>query len=1108
MDELLSYASTLAEKPAYPINAPIQGRIAYVVSHGQTYASNGYAIRTQGIAQALNQHGFETLCFVRPGRPWELHAKNKVAPESTIEGVRYIHTRWQNDKAPVGNKERLEANVKKYVELFKVYRPSAVLAASNHAVGLPAWIAAKHLGLPFYNEVRGFWELSRAAREAEYKNTAAFKLEAERDAFVAKRAQTVFTLSKPMKDELVKRGVKASNIALVPNGVSQLPNIKPVNPALKKKLGITDDEKVIGYIGSFSAYEGLEVLLDACTQLVAAGEKLKLLLVGDDQPITTAVSDSNEQDSNEQVGKAEQTRWLIQVGRVPHDQVAEYYALIDSVVIPRKPLAVCKLVPPMKAAEALAHGKRLVVSDVAPLAEYADKYEGVVSFEAGSAASLATALQGSLKQPAPKPSTELLFSAYTEPMVRTLKGEGSAQVQKVAVEAQAKPTEPTKPQAETQAPTKAATATPVKKAAVEPKAKAQTKPTHKPAIKLTREVTWQRFDLNGDNVIRILGNVSIKNGGDKAGVLLVELFDKDGKKISPDEIALPQSEVFGGSFMYLQHTEGKKAQIAYLEASSAVSYVRLGAVLFHCKGNTKVEVSDLEVKAIKFSPSSEKKLVSDLKKPSDFKVAIIADEFTYNSFCQEFEALPIEPGNWLDVFQDKNPDVFFCESAWSGVDSARRPWKGRVYTSENFRNENRKDLFEILDYCKKAGIPTVFWNKEDPTHHHDLVHNFVDTAKNFDYVFTTAGECVESYKRVHGIKNVFALPFATNPRLFNPVEEGVRSDHAVFAGSWYANHENRSKVMESILDGLVEGGFKLDLYDRFYDDDDPLHSWPEKYKKFLNPSKPHHEMPGVYKSSKFGLNFNTVTKSPTMFARRVFELMSSNTLVVSNYSKGVDEMFGDLVVFPDRDPKRIKSLTSNEVDSLRHKALHEVLEKHTYKQRWRSILKTIGLPFVESDTALTFIYIVKKREEALAAISWYQQYGMQFSGSRLLLVADISMEPLDVAKLYQEFNRYGVSVTSALHAERYAMVDRYRPVETSHFVALRPGMNADAERIKEGALHLQYMTEHLVALKQRSGQRYIKEPAGADAVVMGSASQFTDWLKHQAQKQSFTAYWV
>lgn len=418
MDELLSHASKLADTPTQPLNAPIQGRIAYMVSHGQSYASNGYAIRTQGIAHALNQHGFETLCFVRPGRPWELNAESNVAPETTIEGVRYIHTRWKNDAAPKSGKPLLEESINKYIELFRVYRPSAVLAASNHAVGLPAWVAAKRLGLPFYNEVRGFWELSRAAREPEYENSAAFRKEAERDAFVAKQAQKVFTLNQPMKEELVKRGVTAENIAIVPNGVTKLPEIKPANPALKKRLGIEEGDKVVGYIGSFSAYEGLEVLLEACAQLVAQGEKIKLLLVGDEQPITKAVGD------HALVKEANSTPWLIQVGRVAHEQVGDYYALLDAVVIPRKPLAVCNIVPPIKAAEALSYGKRLVVSDIAPLAEYAKEHKRVVSFDADNAGSLVESLQRSLKLPAPKPNAELLFSVHTEPMVWALKLKG------------------------------------------------------------------------------------------------------------------------------------------------------------------------------------------------------------------------------------------------------------------------------------------------------------------------------------------------------------------------------------------------------------------------------------------------------------------------------------------------------------------------------------------------------------------------------------------------------------------------------------------------------------------------------------------------------------
>jgi len=426
MDALLQHAAQLAHQPGQPLLLPIKGRIAYVVSHGQSYASNGYAIRTQGVARALNQSGLETLCFVRPGRPWEIEEySSSISPEVAVDGVRYIHSHWQDGDAPESARERLKKSAERFVELFRVYRPSAVIVASNWIIGLPAWVAAKRLGLPFYNEVRGFWELSHDADEPGYALSQQGLKAVERDTFVAQQALKVFTLNEPMKGELGQRGVDERKIEIVPNGLSELPLVQPADPGLKQKLGIQEGDKVVGYVGSFNAYEGLDVLFDACNELVQGGKKLKLLLVGDDQPLTGAANVPQ---------RLADKPWLIQVGRVPHDQVADYYALLDAVVIPRKPLAVCQLVPPMKAAEALAYGKRLVVSDVAPLAEYAAKYDGVVSFEAGSATSLATALQGSLKLPVPKPSTELLFSAHTEPMVRALRGEGSAPVQKVAPE--------------------------------------------------------------------------------------------------------------------------------------------------------------------------------------------------------------------------------------------------------------------------------------------------------------------------------------------------------------------------------------------------------------------------------------------------------------------------------------------------------------------------------------------------------------------------------------------------------------------------------------------------------------------------------------------------
>lgn len=542
-----------------------------------------------------------------------------------------------------------------------------------------------------------------------------------------------------------------------------------------------------------------------------------------------------------------------------------------------------------------------------------------------------------------------------------------------------------------------------------------------------------------------------------------------------------------------------KAIKLYHEAESLIgenlfsSNIRICQNRFYKELNSKQNFS--------FSKKEFADINRKIKFADCFKVALIADEFTTNSFSDEFIAIPIEPNNWRERFEEHKPDIFLCESAWSGPDTIRRPWKGQIYASKNFTKENRTALLEIISFCRKSGIPTVFWNKEDPTHFTDRVHDFVKTAKEFDFVFTTAMECVEGYKSQYGIDHVFALPFATNTRLFNPIENNIRSSNIVFAGSWYTNHIQRSKDMENILDQISHNGYILEIYDRYYKDSDPLHIWPERYRAFLRPSLPHTEMPHVYKSSRFGLNFNTVTESRTMFARRVFELMSSNTLVVSNYSKGIDEMFGDLVVYPDKQPDRLRSLSDTDIDTLRERALNKVLGEHTYRHRWLQILQNIGIPHAAREYTITATCLINHQAEALEAIAWFQQHGQRQPGSHLLLVASAQMADLDVAELYRKFNRYGVSVTSHSHATRYAMLDRYQPAETSHFLAFNPRNPPPTDWLNRAMLHLNYAAEHPLTPATEPTQRYRTGFTHAEAPLLDLQNRLGCWLQKPQQPQ-------
>lgn len=144
----------------------------------------------------------------------------------------------------------------------------------------------------------------------------------------------------------------------------------------------------------------------------------------------------------------------------------------------------------------------------------------------------------------------------------------------------------------------------------------------------------------------------------------------------------------------------------------------------------------------------------------------------------------------------------------------------------------------------------------------------------------------------------------------------------------------------------------LIIYDRFFTLSYKDMKYPEKYQPYVNEDVDYHEIPDVYKESEFGLNFNTVTDSNTMFARRVFELMASNTVVLSNYSKGVYRLFKDNVLYLDRDDFD----WNKNFDKIKEENLYNVLENHTYSNRFRQILDTINFKYIPDLMHIVLFY--------------------------------------------------------------------------------------------------------------------------------------------------------
>jgi hypothetical protein len=278
-------------------------------------------------------------------------------------------------------------------------------------------------------------------------------------------------------------------------------------------------------------------------------------------------------------------------------------------------------------------------------------------------------------------------------------------------------------------------------------------------------------------------------------------------------------------------------------------------------------------------------------------LAFLCDEMTWQDFSLECRAFFVTPQNWKAAFEQYSPAFFFSESAWSGINSYRDSWRGQVYGSENVIYNNRRKLFSILSYCRGNNIPTVFWNKEDPTFFGDKNYNFVDTALQFDIILTTSEECIPQYKAL-GATHVHLWQFGFPSSIFYPPPEiAFRENKAVFAGGWYRDQPKRCRDLEMLFDTVLAEGIRLVIYNRYSESSNPLHEFPAKYKPFIKPAVHYENLGEIYRRSSYVLNVNTVTDSNTMFARRVFEAMACGCIIVSNQSRGLATTFGGKIWF-------------------------------------------------------------------------------------------------------------------------------------------------------------------------------------------------------------------
>ena len=322
------------------------------------------------------------------------------------------------------------------------------------------------------------------------------------------------------------------------------------------------------------------------------------------------------------------------------------------------------------------------------------------------------------------------------------------------------------------------------------------------------------------------------------------------------------------------------------------------------------------------------------------KMAGVFDTFSETCFGAECDLTLVNPDNWQEVIAEVRPDLLLVESAWYGNGGK---WQYLVGT---YPGSTRDKLRAMIGGFRDAGIPTAFWNKEDPPH----FNQFVEAAALFDYVFTTDENCIPAYREKCGHDRVFALPFSASPILHNPFMDIPRDRDVCFAGTYYANRfEDRRKQMDVLLD--CAKGFKFDIYDRMYGNTAKGYEnylFPERFRPFIRGKLAYPDMVKAYHRYKVFLNTNSVVDSGTMFSRRVFELLACGTPVVTTPSIGIRKMFGGIVseiTDVEHGVQYVKRLLedSDYYEKIRKAGIREVFEKHTYAHRLETIAEKLGL---------------------------------------------------------------------------------------------------------------------------------------------------------------------
>lgn len=357
-------------------------RILHIFDHSLPLHS-GYTFRSAAILREQRALGWETYHLTSPKQG------SVGAAVEEADGLRFYRTPLPEAGGLLPEPLRqMQATEARLAELVAEIRPDILHAHSPVLNGVPAIRVGKRMGVPVVYEIRAFWEDAAVDHGTTSEGSLRYRLTRSLETWALRQVDHAFTICEGLRAEIVGRGLPAGKVTVIPNAVDvesfQLSG--EADPVLRAALGL-EQATVLGFVGSFYAYEGLDLLLEAFPALLARRPDLRVLLVGG------GPQEANLKAQAAQLGIADR---VIFTGRVPHGDVSRYYDQIDLLVYPRHSMRLTELVTPLKPLEAMAQGRIFVASDVGGHKELIRDGETGHLFRAGDAGALVTAVDRAL----------------------------------------------------------------------------------------------------------------------------------------------------------------------------------------------------------------------------------------------------------------------------------------------------------------------------------------------------------------------------------------------------------------------------------------------------------------------------------------------------------------------------------------------------------------------------------------------------------------------------------------------------------------------------------------------------------------------------------------